>query len=187
MVYHLCPGGGRVFFFDQKDISRLFMGTTAVALLAGTLALRALLRFAGARKWSRNPARLLIVGSDIVAQRAAVRLRRAKSRISAFDRVRSSSRPEDQRARRARLSTGRTREVAPRYRRIVIALPLDLSGRIPRIRRQLESRCRPIRAILDLGMFEPNDRMFQFGGLHMLDLAATPAETPSYNLLKSSF
>ncbi|MGA8299112.1 MAG: exopolysaccharide biosynthesis polyprenyl glycosylphosphotransferase [Terriglobales bacterium] len=178
---------GAFFFFDQKDISRLFMGTTAVALLAGTLALRALLRFAGARKWSRNPARLLIVGSDIVAQRAAVRLRRAK--FSDFAIIGFVQVPGQRISVRGApvYQLDELEKLPPDIDDIVIALPLDLSGRIPRIRRQLESRCRPIRAILDLGNVELNDRMFQFGGLHMLDLAATPAETPSYNLLKRAF
>ncbi|HTR25338.1 MAG TPA: undecaprenyl-phosphate glucose phosphotransferase [Terriglobales bacterium] len=178
-----------LLFSRQKDASRLFMATSALVLFCGTLALRAVLRFAilGTRRWSRQPARLLIVGADAVARRAAARLRQASFADCAIvgfiqipgQRVKVRDAPVYQLDQLEALPLS--------IDDIIIALPPHLANRIPRIRQRLESLCRPIRAILDLGNVELNDRMFQFGGLHMLDLAVTPAETPSYNLLKRAF
>jgi Undecaprenyl-phosphate glucose phosphotransferase len=178
-----------LFFSTQKDPSRLFMGASALALLCGTLALHAVMRFAilGAKKWNRQPARLLFVGSDAVARRAAARLRRAtfsECSIVGFVQI-----PGQEIAVRGApiYRFDELEKLPPEIDDIIIALPPHLMGRIPRIRQQLESLCRPMRAILDLGNVELNDRMLQFGDLHMLDLAATPAETPSYELLKRGF
>ncbi|HVM92266.1 MAG TPA: undecaprenyl-phosphate glucose phosphotransferase [Terriglobales bacterium] len=178
-----------LFFSPQKDASRLFMGTSALALFCATLALRAGLRFVllGGRRWNRQPARLLIVGADAVARRAAARLRRADfadCSIVGFVQIPG----QKVTVRNAPIYRLNQLETLPDdIDDIIIALPPQLASRIPRIRQQLESLCRPIRAILDLGHVELNDRMFQFGSLHMLDLASTPAETPSYNLLKRAF
>ena len=178
-----------LFFSKQKDASRLFMGASALALLCGTLALRAVVRFAilGAKKWNRQPARLLVVGCDAVARRAAARLRRATfsdCSIVGFVQI-----PGQRIAVRGApvYQLDELEKLPPEIDDIIIALPPHLAGRIPRIRQQLESLCKPIRAILDLGNVELSDRMFQFGSLHMLDLATTPAETPAYELLKRGF
>jgi Undecaprenyl-phosphate glucose phosphotransferase len=178
-----------IFFSKQKDTSRLFMGASALALLCGTLALRAAVRFAimGAKKWNRQPARLLIVGCDAVARRAGIRLRRATfSDCSIVGYVQIPGQRVSVRGAPV-YQLDQIDNLPADIDDIIIALPPHLSARIPRIRQRLESLCRPIRAILDLGNVELNDRMFQFGSLHMLDLAATPAETPAYNLLKRGF
>lgn len=180
---------GALFFARQTHAPRLLVGSSAVGLLGGTLALRAILRFVliEAKKWTQQPDRLLIIGTDAVACRAADRLRHAAiydCRIVGYvqmpgQEIEVRDAPVYQLGHLDRLPRG--------IDDIIIALPPHLSSQISDLRRQLESLCRPIRAILDLGNVELNDRMFQFGGLHMIDLAATPAETPAYNLFKRAF
>ncbi|MGH9641618.1 MAG: exopolysaccharide biosynthesis polyprenyl glycosylphosphotransferase [Terriglobales bacterium] len=178
-----------LFFTRHKDTSRVFVGASALALLGGTLALRAALRFAvlEVKKWSRRPTRLLIIGADGVALRAAARLRRASitaCTIVGFVRI-----PEQKAEVRGVpvYHLDHLDKLQADIDDIVIAIPPHLSAQMPRIRQQLELLCKPIRAIIDLGNVELNDRMVQFGGLHMLDLATTPAETPAYSLLKRGF
>jgi Undecaprenyl-phosphate glucose phosphotransferase len=71
---------------------------------------------------------------------------------------------------------------------VIIAIPPDLLGRLPALRRQLSPLCVPMRLVLDLG--EPVDshrRVFTLGDLLMLDLQTTPAESALYVILKRAF
>jgi Undecaprenyl-phosphate glucose phosphotransferase len=71
---------------------------------------------------------------------------------------------------------------------VILAIPPALLGALPELRRQLSPLCAPMRLVLDVG--EPVDsrqRPFSFGSFLMLDLQATPADSPLYVILKRVF
>jgi Undecaprenyl-phosphate glucose phosphotransferase len=71
---------------------------------------------------------------------------------------------------------------------VIIAIPPSLLGRLPELRRQLSPLCASMRLVLDVG--EPVDsrqRLFALGGLLMLALETTPAESALYVILKRAF
>jgi Undecaprenyl-phosphate glucose phosphotransferase len=71
---------------------------------------------------------------------------------------------------------------------VVIALPASRLGEVQKVMSALEVLCVPARVILDLGAgVSLRDRLFDFGGVQMLDLEATPAETASYVVFKRIF
>lgn len=71
---------------------------------------------------------------------------------------------------------------------VVIALPASRLGDIPKVISALEVLCVPARAILDIGAgVSLRDKLFDFGGVQMLDLEATPAESASYVVFKRLF
>lgn len=70
----------------------------------------------------------------------------------------------------------------------VIAIHPAQFSQIPRIIESLGKLCVPARAIVDLGEgIVVRERLFQVGRMQMLDLTATPADSPDYALLKRAF
>jgi Undecaprenyl-phosphate glucose phosphotransferase len=71
---------------------------------------------------------------------------------------------------------------------VVIALPASRLGEVEKVMSELEVLGVPARVILDLGAeVSLRDKLFDFGGVQMLDLEATPVETASYVVLKRIF
>ena len=71
---------------------------------------------------------------------------------------------------------------------VVIAVPADRLPILSTLFRSLERLCAPVRAIIDIGGIPLlRERLFQFGDMQMLDLATTPAESPTYFVLKRIF
>jgi hypothetical protein len=71
---------------------------------------------------------------------------------------------------------------------VVISLPLARWGEIPGLLSNLESLCVPIRAILDLGEgVLVRNKLFDLGGVMMLDIRTTPAESVPYLVVKRVF
>ena len=71
---------------------------------------------------------------------------------------------------------------------VVIALPASRLGDVQKVVSALEVLCVPARVILDLGAgVSLRDKLFDFGGVQMLDLEATPAESASYVVFKRIF
>jgi exopolysaccharide biosynthesis polyprenyl glycosylphosphotransferase len=71
---------------------------------------------------------------------------------------------------------------------VVIAVPTSRLGEIQKSTSALEGMYVPMRVILDLGVgVSIRDRLFDFGGVQMLDLEATPAESASYVVFKRLF
>jgi exopolysaccharide biosynthesis polyprenyl glycosylphosphotransferase len=71
---------------------------------------------------------------------------------------------------------------------VILAVPSDRLADLPRLRSQLAPLCVPIRLILDVGDgIQTGQRLFHFGGLLMLDLQVTPAESTLYVILKRAF
>jgi Undecaprenyl-phosphate glucose phosphotransferase len=71
---------------------------------------------------------------------------------------------------------------------VVIALPASRLGEVQKVMSTLEVLCVPARVILDLGAgVSLRDKLFDFGGVQMLDLETTPAESASYVVFKRIF
>lgn len=71
---------------------------------------------------------------------------------------------------------------------VVISIPLSRWSEIPTLMSVLETLCVPIRAILDFGDgVSVRDKLFDLGGVMMLDIRTTPAESIPYLILKRIF
>ncbi len=178
-----------LFFYRSYTFSRSFLVVSGVVLLFSTFALRSVFRI-----WLRkefyvaNPVKILIVGVDEFARRAARRLERGPfaCRIVGYVRI------PDQEVRvsgavvdLSDLSSISSSEIDD----VVLALPPSEFSRIPELMNVLtKALCLPVRAIVDLGEgMVVRDKLFQFGRLQMLDLAATPAESLDYVIAKRVF
>jgi hypothetical protein len=70
----------------------------------------------------------------------------------------------------------------------ILAVPHPLFAEIPAILQKLDPLCIPIRAVLNWGDgVKISERLFDFGGIPMLDLKPTAAESISYVVMKRTF
>jgi FlaA1/EpsC-like NDP-sugar epimerase len=179
------------FFYRSISFSRLFVTISALILFfLSVLAedgLRALLQRAKSRAGSI--AQVLIVGADQFAVDTARTLLKGMpmpTRIVAFVRL-----PGQQSAPEAIpvidlcdvAQTSWTRNLDD----VVLALPTSQFAGIPAIMKQMERLCVPVRAVLDLGKnVAVREILFEFGGLRLLDLRASPSESALYLVVKRS-
>ncbi len=180
-----------LFFYRQQNFSRVFFAVSAIILLASTILSRGLFRLA-LRGWhrQRRPLRILVVGADAYARRAAARLVRipfAASKVVAHIRV-----PEDEEVAVVDVPVFELADVGRGigipFDDVVIALPGHRLSCLSDLFRTLQPLCTPVRAIMDIGDIPVlRERLFQFGDLQMLDLANSPAESPMYFVLKRVF
>jgi Undecaprenyl-phosphate glucose phosphotransferase len=179
---------GATFFYRSASFSRLF-----VAISGAVLFLLVLLSQRGARnvlqrahRQGKNCARILVIGADDFAARAAGLLLKSvvPCTIEAFVRL------PDQETRVAGAAVMDLEVLESCVREeeiddIVIALPPRRLSELPAILKQLDPLCLPVRAILDLGVGVTfSQTLFDFGGLPMLDLRATPSESLVYIVAK---
>ncbi len=180
------------FFYRGKSFSRLFMGISAVVLLALLLITRVGFRVLldRERRRHKNCVRVLMVGADDFANRAARHLTDGQVMpcdLAGFVRlpdqaIAFSSSPifELDDLPRLALNNG--------IDDVVLAISPARWAEIPKIMSKLDHWCVPIRVVLDLGeRVFVRDRLFDFGGVMMLDLQATPAESVMYLVLKRAF
>jgi exopolysaccharide biosynthesis polyprenyl glycosylphosphotransferase len=70
----------------------------------------------------------------------------------------------------------------------VLAIPPSYFAEIPDLLKALDVLCVPIRAVLDFGEgVKVSDQLFDLGGVPMLDLEPTAAESISYFVMKRAF
>lgn len=179
-----------LFFYRSHDLSRMFFLATAIALFVGTVVVRTVFRLL---LWSdnrtRQPLSVLIVGADSYARRIATQLARvpfAPAEIVGHVRLPG----QDVAVGNAPIfdldvlaDSG-----ALHVDDIVIALPADRLSAISDVVRSLRLLCAPIHVVVDTGDIPlVRERLFQFGPLHMLDLATAPTESLYYALSKRTF
>lgn len=179
------------FLYRQASYSRLVIGISAVALFVLATAARILSRvlLELLRKNGRNEVKILMVGTDRFARRVATSLSHGEvlpCKVVAFVRL-----PDQEIA-----VEGPVYEVdqIPNFSNghsindIVIALPATRLSDVQRISPSLEKLCVPTRVVIDLGDgIGIRDRLIDLGGIHMLDLRPTLAETGSYLFQKRAF
>ncbi len=177
-----------VFFYHSLSFSRVFIAISGVALLLLALLMRVLFRHLVSRGLDRGPAtRVLIIGADHFARRAAARLSHApvpRCQIIGFVRL-----PEQQIVG----NVGATYEFAdvPNLKGIddiVIALPPERWSDIPKAMVFLDRLSVSVRVVVDLGRGLPiRNQMFKIGRLTLVDLGASPVDDVYYLVLKRAF
>jgi Undecaprenyl-phosphate glucose phosphotransferase len=182
-----------VALFDRgAHYSRLFLALSAVTLFVMANATRVafLVALDSRRRNRQGGVRILIVGTDEYARKSVCSLLQGQvmpCRIVGYVRLPGQEvvvedGPVFEMEHIGALTNGNGADD------VVIALPVSRLGEIQKIMPTLEALCVPTRVILDFGVgVSIRDRLFDFGGVQMLDLGATPAETASYIVLKRIF
>ena len=181
-----------MFFYRGFSFSRLFVVLNAISLVLLTwisqVCFRLLLQ-SRQENWLRK-CRILLVGADSFAAQVAekiqknlfmpcevvgvIRLRDQQSAIYGPAHYELDDVPK--------LALGNG------FDDVVIALPPSRLGEIPALRSRLEPLSVPVRAVLDFGdSVTFSESLFGFGSTMMLDLQATPAESPTYLSIKRAF
>jgi Undecaprenyl-phosphate glucose phosphotransferase len=179
------------FLYRGASYSRLVIGTSAVALFVlvtvARVGVRVFLEFL--RKRDRNEVKILLVGTDRFARRVATSLQHGEvlpCRVVGFVRL-----PDQEIA-----VEGPVYEVdqIPNFSNgdsindIIIALPPTRLSDVQKIAPALEKLCVPTRVVIDLGeRVGVRDRLIDLGGIHMLDLRPTLAESGPYLFQKRIF
>jgi Undecaprenyl-phosphate glucose phosphotransferase len=179
------------FLYRQASYSRLVVGISAVALFVLATAARILSRvlLELLRKNGRNEVKILMVGTDRFARRVATSLSHGEvlpCRVVGFvhlpDQEIAVEGPVYEVNQIPNFSNGHS------INDIVIALPAARLSDVQRISPALEKLCVPTRVVIDLGDgVGIRDRLIDLGGIHMLDLRPTLAETGSYLFQKRAF
>jgi Undecaprenyl-phosphate glucose phosphotransferase len=182
-----------VALFNRGAVySRLFIALSAVTLFVMATATRVAFMVAlnSRRRCGRGGVRILVVGTDEFARKSVCSLLQGQvmpCRIVGYVRLPGQE-----------IAVGNSPVIAiedvSKLTRgsgiddVVIAVPASRLGEIQKIMSALEGMYVPTRVILDLGVgVSIRDRLFDFGGVQMLDLEATSAESASYVVFKRIF
>ncbi len=179
-----------LFLTRATALSRSFFLLSAMALPALAVVTRAVFRhIVRNHSSSRNGIRLLVVGADAFACHTSQRLCSLPfihCRVEAY--VRFANEPVVPQDARILDFSELPEFDAASIDEVVIALPPSRISEIRNVMPRLETLCRPIRAVMDLGddLFI-RDKLFQLERLQFLDLGATPAESSHYAIVKRAF
>lgn len=179
------------FLYRGASYSRLVMAISAIALFVlGTIA-RIVVRVCMEllRRRGKNEIRILMVGTDRFARKVATTLLHGEvlpCRIVGYVHV-----PEQDIAvegpvyevdRLPNFSNGHSIDD------VLIALPAGRLSDVQRVAPALEKLCVPTRVVVDLGeKVNVRERLIELGGIHMLDLRPTLAESSPYLFEKRIF
>ena len=179
------------FLYRQASYSRLVIVISAVALFFLATAARVAFRvfLEASRKDARNEVKILIVGTDRFARRVGTSLLQGAvlpCRIVGFVRLPGQEIAVD----------GPTYELdqIPAFHNgnsindVIVALPASRLNEVHTIAPALEKLCVPTRVVIDLGDgVVLRDRLIDLGGIRMLDLRPTLAESGPYLVQKRIF
>jgi Undecaprenyl-phosphate glucose phosphotransferase len=179
------------FLYRQASYSRLVIGLSAGTLFVLASAARVLSRviLEFLRKSGRNEVKILMVGTDRFARRVATSLLHGEvlpCKVVGFVRLPDQEiaveGPVYEMGQIPNFSNGHS------INDVVIALPAARLIDIQKVAPALEKLCVPTRVVIDLGEgVGIRDRLIDLGGIHMLDLQPTLAETGSYLFQKRAF
>lgn len=182
---------GLLYFSRNNAFPRGLLVSDVLALLVSTIVLHATFRILfRSRAHLANPTRLLVIGADRFARKAATRLQRVSivnCEVAGY--VRLPGQDVNVRSERIYDLDGLAdMNSASGFDEAVIAIhPADFV-QIPKIVPVLNRLCLPARAVVDFGEgIVVKEKLFQLGNMQMLDLTATPAESLDYALLKRAF
>jgi len=179
------------FLYRQASYSRLVIAISAFLLFVlatiTRIVFRVLLEFL--RRTGRSEVRILIVGTDHFARRVASSLAHGEvlpCKVAGFVRLPDQPVAVDGPVFEAdqipNFSNGHSIDD------VIIALPASRLSDVQRITPALEKLCVPTRVVLDLGEgVAIRDRLIDLGGIHMLDLRPTLAESGPYLFQKRVF
>jgi len=183
---------GATFFYRESQFSRAFVVLSCVALLFLTAGCQVAFRFVleGLRRRGKHCLHVLIIGADEFAAATASRLLRGQimpCQIAGYVALPGQTLSPEARPVHA-LSDLPALAIGNGLDEAILAIPNPLFAQIPSLLKQLDPLCIPIRAILDWGEgVKISDQLFDFGGIPMLDLKPTAAESVSYFLAKRIF
>ena len=179
------------FLYRQASYSRVVTAISAVALFVLATITRIAFRVSLelVRKDGRNEVKILVVGTDRFARRVGTSLLHGEvlpCRIVGFVRLPDQEVAVDgpvyELDQIPVFSNGNS------INDIIIALPAARLSEVQKITPVLEKLCVPTRVVVDLGEgVVLRDRLIDLGGIHMLDLRPTLAETGSYLFQKRIF
>jgi Undecaprenyl-phosphate glucose phosphotransferase len=179
------------FMYRQASYSRLVIAISAVALFVLATIARILARvfLEMLRKSGRNEVKILIVGTDRFARRVTTSLTNGEvlpCKVVGFvhlpDQEIAVEGPVYEIDQIPNFSNGHSIDD------VIIALPAGRLSEVQRVAPALEKLCVPTRVVLDLGEgVGLRDRLIDLGGIHMLDLRPTLAETGPYLFEKRIF
>jgi Undecaprenyl-phosphate glucose phosphotransferase len=179
------------FLYRQASYSRLVVSISAVTLFVLATAARVLSRvlLELLRMNGRNEVKILMVGTDRFARRVANSLLQGEvlpCKVVGFvhlpDQDIAVEGPVYEVDQIPNFSNGDS------IHDVVIALPAARLSDVQRVAPALEKLCVPTRVVIDLGDgVGIRDRLIDLGGIHMLDLLPTLAETGSYLFQKRAF
>lgn len=179
------------FLYRGASYSRLVIAFSAGALFVlGTIArivFRVCLEIL--RRSGKNEVRILIVGTDRFARRVSTTLLNGEvlpCRVVGFVHLPGQeidvSGPVYEVDRLPNFSNGHSIDD------VIIALPAGRLSDVQRITPALEKLCVPTRVVVDLGeRVNVRDRLIEVGGIHMLDMRPTLAESSPYLFEKRIF
>jgi FlaA1/EpsC-like NDP-sugar epimerase len=172
------------FMYRQASYSRLVIAISAVALFVLATIARILARvfLEMLRKSGRNEVKILIVGTDRFARRVTTSLTNGEvlpCKVVGFvhlpDQEIAVEGPVYEIDQIPNFSNGHSIDD------VIIALPAGRLSEVQRVAPALEKLCVPTRVVIDLGEgVGLRDRLIDLGGIHMLDLRPTLAETGPY-------
>jgi len=183
---------GATFFYRSASFSRLFVVFSATALFLMMLATQQAFRnlLLRVRRQGKEYFRILIVGADEFADRAARSLRNSlvmPCTVVAYARLPGQ---EPKVAGAPVIELVAVKELAAQLKidDVVIAVPPARFSETPGIVAKLEFLSVPIRAILDLGAgVAIREALFHVGDVTLVDLRVAPSESVAYSILKRSF
>ena len=179
------------FLYRQASYSRVVIGISAAALFVlATIAriiFRVILEFL--RENGKNEVKILVVGTDRFARRVGASLLHGEvlpCKVVGFVRL-----PEQEVAVDGPIYELDQLPVFTNGHSIhdvIIALPAARLSDVQKIAPKLEKLCVPTRVVIDLGEgVILRDRLIDLGGIHMLDLRPTLAESGPYLFQKRIF
>lgn len=179
------------FLYRQASYSRLVIAISAVVLFVlatiARIAFRVMLELL--RKDCRNEVKILIVGTDRFARRVGTSLVNGEvlpCRIVGFVRLPGQEIAVDGPV--YELDQIPTFHNGNSINDVIVALPAARLNSVQKIAPTLEKLCVPTRVVIDLGDgVVLRDRVIDLGGIHMLDLRPTLAESGAYLIQKRIF
>jgi Undecaprenyl-phosphate glucose phosphotransferase len=179
------------FLYRQASYSRLVIALSAIALFVLATLTRVVFRVAMEllRKDGRNEVKILMVGADRFARRVGTSLLNGEvlpCRIVGFVRLPGQDIAVDgpvfELDRIPSFHNGNS------INDVIVALPPSRLNDLQNLAPALEKLCVPIRVVIDIGDgVVLRDRLIDLGGIRMLDLRPTLAESGSYLVQKRIF
>jgi Undecaprenyl-phosphate glucose phosphotransferase len=179
------------FLYRQASYSRVVIGISAVALFVlatiARIVFRVILEFL--RENGKNEVKILVVGTDRFARRVGASLLHGEvlpCKVVGFvhlpDQEVAVDGPVYELDQIPAFTNGHS------IHDVIIALPAARLSDVQKIAPILEKLCVPTRVVIDLGEgVILRDRLIDLGGIHMLDLRPTLAETGPYLFQKRIF
>jgi Undecaprenyl-phosphate glucose phosphotransferase len=179
------------FMYRQASFSRLVIGISAAALFVLATLARVAFRVVleSMRKDGRNQVKILLVGTDRFARRIGTSLLHGEvlpCKVVGY--VHLPDQPIDVEGPVYELDQLPAFTNGNSISDIIIALPAARLTEVQKIAPTLEKLCVPTRVVIDLGEgVILRDRLTGLGGINMLDLRPTLAETGAYLFQKRIF